>query len=301
MPKILPGYKNFRLTELEPFSKIELIALDLDGTLLSSGDSEIPNKVLELAKSLKKSHKVMVIIATGRTLNGAKLFFDNLPTSKITPAILYNGGLIVNPDYEILYKKTIEHDAFFTIIDICSKYEVQVYAYVGKSGDLDMGPIEEFVFGWSNLSKPMTEYNGLEVCWLDWNNICGVIDPSTIVIHVNKNVDTMEDICRKLKKIGNIVFTRGQDIYIEVSPIDCNKGYALKYICEKILNLDRKQVLAMGDNDNDATMLNWAGIGVAVKSASKLALENSDYVAKGVIDGAIEVLNLVKQARRFFK
>ena len=300
MPKILPSYIDFDLASIEPFSKIKLIALDLDGTLLTSGDSEMPSKVLKLARSLKKAHQVMVTIATGRTLNGAKLLFDNLPKTKITPAILYNGGLIVNPQYEILHKQTVSLESLWQIAEICSEYNVKVFAYAGSSGNLGKGKIKEFVYGWSNLDQPVTEYNGLEINWQNWHFQGKLFEPSAIVIHVNKNREVMEKICHKLECIDNINFTRGGDIYIEVSPLDCNKGFALKYISENILNYDRSQVLAMGDNDNDVPMLQWAGIGVAVESASNLALQNSDFVARGVIEGAIEVLQLVQQSRRIF-
>ncbi|GAF84205.1 unnamed protein product, partial [marine sediment metagenome] len=73
---------------------------------------------------------------------------------------------------------------------------------------------------------------------------------------------------------------------------------ALEYVA-KVLNLTQNQVLAIGDNDNDAEMLSWAGIGVAVNSASDLAESSCDYRAnRGVIEGAIEVLDLVHEARR---
>ena len=62
-------------------------------------------------------------------------------------------------------------------------------------------------------------------------------------------------------------------------------------------HLSKEQILAMGDNDNDASMLSWAGIGVAVESASDLAKKESNYIAKGVIEGAIEVLRLVRIAK----
>jgi hypothetical protein len=46
-------------------------------------------------------------------------------------------------------------------------------------------------------------------------------------------------------------------------------------------------------------MLSWAGIGVAVNSASSLAMRSSNYRTKrGVLDGAIEVLRVVHSARR---
>ena len=100
MPKLLPNYKEFDLDVLLPFSKIRLVALDLDGTLLKSSKPELPNKVLDLANKLRYyRYNVRLTIATGRTLIGARLLLDKLPIFNDTPIILYNGSLILTRKY----------------------------------------------------------------------------------------------------------------------------------------------------------------------------------------------------------
>jgi hypothetical protein len=302
MPKILPKYSDFDIESQRPFSKIKLIALDLDGTVLSSAKSYLPNSIEILAKSLKKAHQVTVTIATGRTASGTKEIVEQLPSKNITPIILYNGCIIVNPKYELLFKKVIPYSTYWEVIRACEEEKVKILAYAGQQGVLGKGEIQEFVIGLSNIDKPDQEYNGLDVTWNNWTDRNRILEPSTIVIHVNFNFETMERICRKLELIPNVDYSRGGEIYIEVVPKNCNKGSALEYITKEILKITPSEVLAIGDNDNDASMLKWAGIGVAISSGSMRAINSADYITnRGVIDGAIEVLNLVKAAKTYFK
>ena len=297
MPKPLPNYKEFDLDSRRPFSEIQLVALDLDGTLLESSESELPEKVLELSRSLKsgKYGVVRMTIATGRTLTGARPLLDKLPILKDTPIILYNGSLVLNRKYEVLYRAIIPNGSLQRIIELSSRFKVKVIAYVcdwfGEGGP------NEYALGWSSLDRPKLEHNKMPVKWLDWDKVEGTITPSAIVIHTAGQRNAISSISSGLNKIHDISYTRGGTAYIEVRPQNSSKGIALKYAAKE-LKLNRKHVLAIGDNDNDAEMLSWAGIGVAIDSASDLATKSSDYIARrGIIDGAIEVLNLVRTAR----
>jgi len=296
MRKLLPNYEEFDLKRRRPFSRIRLVALDLDGTLLESDVSELPKKVLTLANKLKHStHNVRLTIATGRTLRGARPLLDRLPILNDTPIILYNGSLVLTKKYKILVRKTIPNRSLQRIIDLSSRFNVKVIAYVCDWFGAD-GP-KECALGWSSLDRPEIEHNKMPVEWLDWEKVESDITPSAVVIHTSGQTKAISGISSELSKIHDISYTHGGTAYIEVRPKDSNKGIALEYVA-KSLKLSRNQVLAIGDNDNDAEMLSWAGIGVAVDSASDLAVRSSDYIAKrGVIEGAIEVLVLVHSAQ----
>jgi hypothetical protein len=111
-----------------------------------------------------------------------------------------------------------------------------------------------------------------------------------------------DEALERLSRIPSLSCTTSGYSYLEVRPAGVNKGLGLSVAAEH-LGLDRSEVLAVGDNDNDAEMLNWAGIGVAVSSASQTAISNSRYVCgngHGVLAGAVEVMRLVNQAKRYY-
>jgi Cof subfamily protein (haloacid dehalogenase superfamily) len=75
-------------------------------------------------------------------------------------------------------------------------------------------------------------------------------------------------------------------ILVEGLPRGLNKAVGLQWLAEH-LGVRREEVLAVGDNDNDAEMLRWAGMGVAMANSSPAALAAADWVAPSVAeDGA---------------
>lgn len=301
MPKTLPSYVNFELCSLEPFSRVRLVALDLDGTVLKPNKSLLPRKLLELAKKLRysknKEHRIRLTIATGRTLTGARELLNELPIYNDTPIILYNGSVVLNNKYEVKYKKVVPFESFDHIVKICSNFEVQLLAYSINWLEAD-GPLE-CAFGWSTVDRPEFDYNNMLINWQNYEDVTCDIEPSAVVIHTKGVPQITSAICAELAKIPGISYMCG-GTYLEVIPENSNKGKALEYVASS-LGLSREQVLAIGDNDNDAEMLSWAGIGVAVDSASDLAKKSSDFLAKrGVLEGAVEALRNVLHARHHF-
>ena len=65
----------------------------------------------------------------------------------------------------------------------------------------------------------------------------------------------------------------------EFMPVGVSKGTALEKLCEE-LNISLDNVMACGDMDNDALMLEKAGIGVCLKNGSDFAKSKADYVTK---------------------
>jgi adenine-specific DNA-methyltransferase len=140
----------------------------------------------------------------------------------------------------------------------------------------------------------------MQVEWRKWDDVEIIGAPSAIVIHTTSKKNDISKICSELKLIEDISFSCGGTEYVEIKPKGINKGKALERVAE-LLDLKKNQVLAIGDNDNDAEMLAWVGIGIAIDSASALAIKESKYKAtRGVIDGAIEVLRLVRSATKKF-
>ena len=126
LPKAIDGVESLR-----PFSRIKLIALDLDGTLVESNTSSLPKRIIELTSSLKnyRYQQVRVTIATGRTLSGARALIQELPLLSDTPIILYNGSVIIKNNLVLEKKWIIPFNAFIDVLKIASRYDVTILAY----------------------------------------------------------------------------------------------------------------------------------------------------------------------------
>lgn len=289
----LPSHKSpFPNEILSQFARIRLIAMDLDGTLLLSNKSSLPFNVSSLAAKLNRpKYDVRTIIATGRTLNGSNTLIDKLVQGKDTPVILYNGAVIMAKNGEILSRKLLSREALCVLATMPARYPVKVIAYAIASDKVS--PIE-YAYGWSSIDRPRLDYNDMKISWLQQNDFDVFVQPSVVVLHYN-NPAIVPHICKILDLLAGVVYTFGSN-YIEICPREATKGRALEFVANA-LRLDRSQVLAMGDNNNDVTMLKWAGIGVAVGNASLKAKSSSDYIANFSVEvGAMEVLLLVREA-----
>ena len=65
--------------------------------------------------------------------------------------------------------------------------------------------------------------------------------------------------------------------YTEISEKNVDKWYAIEYLLNK-LNIDKTEIISIGDNINDVKMIEQAGLGIAMKGSSSKVTEVADYV-----------------------
>lgn len=307
MVKLLPSWETDNVGSLRPFSRISLIVADLDGTLLKPRDTRIFDKISMLRASLgSHRYNVRMTIATGRTLWGVRPLLEKLSLDKEMPIILCNGSILVkNGSFATISQRTISARSLSVVLEVASAHRVRTLAYTFNDPALankalwKQGP-HECMLGWTSANPTECDFNNMIIEWQPtWNNerdIC----PSAILIDTSEDPSVETGLVASLRQIQDISVHCAKPQYIEVRPKDCNKGVALKQAVS-CLGLNMRDVLAFGDDDNDAEMLDLAGIGVAVRGASVTAESHSDYICRhGVEAGAIEVLRVVRNARRYY-
>ena len=88
-----------------------------------------------------------------------------------------------------------------------------------------------------------------------------------------------------------LTYTDRNLFFLEILPKDVNKGKALEALLA-ILGVDRDELMAFGDGYNDKTMVEYAGLGVAMGNAKDVVKEAADYVAPtNDEDGIVEVIH----------
>jgi hypothetical protein len=93
-------------------------------------------------------------------------------------------------------------------------------------------------------------------------------------------------------KIGDeFDVTYSADVLVEVSPKYDNKGTALKFLAD-YYNIPIEKTVAIGDNLNDLSMIQAAGVGVAVSNGTDSLKEQADFIAVSNEEGAVaQVIN----------
>ena len=114
----------------------------------------------------------------------------------------------------------------------------------------------------------------LDDYWLA--NICNI--PTTAVFIDIATDDVISYLDIKLREeFKNFAIVRSQVIIVEVTANNVNKATAINSILDE-WKLDKNEIIAFGDSNNDLEMLDYVGVGVAMGNASDNVKNQSDYV-----------------------
>ncbi|MGB9679828.1 MAG: HAD family hydrolase [Thermoanaerobacteraceae bacterium] len=260
----------------------KLFVTDADGSLLDS-KSQISERTIEAINKII-SEGVIFTIATGRMHTSILPYAEKLNIN--APIISYNGALIKDVyTKKIYYYNPIQpEDAIFAIrlLKDCG-YQINIYSdevlYVEKITDRvkwylsfndvtvnAVGNLEEFIKSTGTGTAKLYALNDLE-------------NPVTI------QPDAYDEIAKKLT-----ISTSGGG-HLEVNAKGVSKGNALKTLAN-MYNIKRDNVVAVGDNLNDLSMIEYAGLGVAMGNASELVKIKADYITKtNDEDGVADIID----------
>lgn len=255
-------------------SRYKLLALDLDGTLIGPelmvGDAD--RRALEAALSAG----VHVVIATGRGFPFSRQHAEELGLN--TPIICYQGGVIQDPNTEeILLRAQLPRDAYAEAVAWADEAELDFTVYVGNRLYLNkFHQPRDFYEHWFGL--PIEQASDL---------VDGLPQlPTKFVITAEQtDADTIE--CEwKARFDGRLQIVRSHPLFVEGTPPGVSKGAALARVATH-LEVAREAVIAVGDNDNDRSMIEWAGLGVAMASAPGTLKAAADYVAPSQAEAGV--------------
>jgi Cof subfamily protein (haloacid dehalogenase superfamily) len=292
------------LDALLQLSRIRLVAIDIDGTLLNQPSARVADVISDLNRSLRHYRRgVTLTLATGRAFEGARPVIERLRLLRKTPVILYNGAVICSADgLSIDRLHSLESTQIASIVKLASDlglsslvYQPELPFSLRDTNSPENASIVETVTGFSGDPGAEIEFNGLPIDWR--TNLESVPDSAAaIVIPTPTNVPT--EFTEAFQDVQGIALTKSSGAFLEIRPERANKGAALSVVASR-RSLNSEQVLAIGDNDNDAEMLSWAGCSVAVANSTASAIAASDFVTKGTAgEGVVETLRLVADARR---
>jgi Cof subfamily protein (haloacid dehalogenase superfamily) len=300
MCDLLPDWRS-EVSRLRPFARVRLIIADLDGSLVRTSDDSVYKSLQELQRALLYSrHRVLFTVATGRAWHGARHLVDAIATPRGTPLIFYNGALIIeNQTFAVIDRQQIIATEAARILQACLECGAPAMAYTFRdpiSAGFQDSPVEKAIG--VEVKEGYVEFNGIAVT--KWAGTEEELR-DCLAILIESGADSRgQAFTQALEQCDSVSITRSGTRFLEIRPHGANKGHALEVIADS-LKIDVADVLALGDNDNDVEMLQAAGISVAVSGASKRALASSEFVCRhGPADGAVEILRLVKHAKRFY-
>ena len=253
----------------------KMIFLDLDGTLLDD-NKKIPRENREsIDAALNMGHKVLV--CTGRPLSSAIKLLPFFGLDKPgCYAITFNGGLIYDAGAKkTIYQKTLPLDQVRYVFKKAYEYgeiHIQTYTDEGFVCEYDT-PESQFYERMTKTDRKVVNdifeaLNGREPCKM-------------LAIAYGCNRERIEAFRESMLEYceGKMDVCFSCYEYLEFMPAGINKGNSIKWMCE-YLDIPLENTIAVGDAENDITMIKTAGIGAVMKNASDGMKQYGNYITE---------------------
>ena len=258
--------------------KYKVTALDIDGTLTDSRKkitAETKKSLLDYQKNGGK-----IILASGRPTMGIMPYAKSLKLKEYGGYILaFNGGCVIDCKTDkVMFQKTLPLEYIPEIYDIVSKYNVGINTY--QNDKIIVGHIQ------NKYTELEAKINGMKIKYV--NDFTGYVN-----FNVNKCLIHGEpDEILKLEKIlserykGDLGVFKSEPFFLEVVPKGIDKAMSIDRLL-KMTGVKAEECLACGDGFNDVSMIEYAGLGVAMANAAEPVKNAADCITRSNDDDGI--------------
>ncbi|WP_346289158.1 Cof-type HAD-IIB family hydrolase [Sphaerothrix gracilis] len=261
-------------------SKIQLLVLDIDGTL-SGRSNQIEPTVLKAIQAAQQKG-IQVAIATGRMYCSAIRFHQAVNST--LPLMSYQGALIKDPLTQKLYQHSpLPRQHALRLLEYLAPLEAEqalsIHLYIDDR--LHVREIIADTQEYAARSQIQPIAAGDLRTFLE-NNLTL---ETTKLLALSPQPEVVRSLLSELRqhyRPEDLYFTSSVSTFFEVTSPQANKGAAVKFLAEDLLQLSADQVMTIGDNFNDLEMIQYAGIGVAMGEAPAGVQAVAEWIAPSV-------------------
>lgn len=249
---------------------IKMLAIDLDGTLLQD-DLKISSQDRRAIERARKKG-VKVVIATGRMYSTTVKYARTLELD--TPLICFNGAYIT----DIENKVKLEH--YLISMDYARRIHQEVsrrglHANYYLEDDIHVAELTELAAHYQErLEVPIHVEHDMTAFF----NAHKELTKITIQSKKEEEINSMAAWIEKMWAM-ELYVVRSNTHFLEVSYPGITKGTGVKRVAKE-LGVQQEEIMCIGDNFNDLSMLEYAGIGVAMGNAGNEVKGKSDFVTE---------------------
>ncbi len=267
-----------------------VLALDLDGTLTNSEKQVTP--VVRWALKLFMAMGGRVILASGRPTYGVMPVAEELEFQRKGGYILsYNGGCVTDcKTGRILYQHTLDQEVVDTLAAQAKEYGVNIMTYEDKY-IITEHPEEKYCQKESSI-------NHMEIRQTDsFSDYVNFPVTKCLMTGEEEHLKAVEE-SMKAYWDGRLNICRSEPYFLEVTAKGIDKAQTLQWMLKR-LGREQKDLIACGDGFNDLSMIDYAGIGVAMANAQPAIKEAAQYIApSNDEDGIADVIcHLIESSR----
>ncbi|MCR8968995.1 Cof-type HAD-IIB family hydrolase [Facklamia sp. 7083-14-GEN3] len=250
---------------------IQLIAIDLDGTLLKS-TKEVTAKNLE-ALHYAQEKGVKVVICTGRPYSTMHHLIDQIGLkSEDDYLILYNGAFVQRiSDGQVLIQEELTSQ--------------DLYKWYKELTSLNL-PLNVLDQEW--VYEPLTYPKGYESFYagnvstaphtkVDFSDFDEDHRFMKFVVTIDEDHLSQQIPLLNKELVSQYTLSRSHPFQLEIMKAGVNKGNALKKLSDQ-LNIQPSAIMAIGDQMNDESMIEFAGLGIVMENGADALKEMADYI-----------------------
>jgi len=258
----------------------KMLVLDLDDTLLDDNHRISSRNKELLAKAQSKG--VKVVLASGRPTQAMMQYAHELQLAEFDSYLIsFNGAVVTSlRNNEILFQKSLTTDEIHSLYDFSVANNVHILTYSDKG----------------IISETHSEYIDVEVNLTDIPHhkvpsFKTEVTASAVKCILLEEPDYLKKVETKLKaERTDLSVSRSKPFFLEVMPKGIDKAASIDFLAKK-LDIDQREVIAVGNAGNDLTMVKYAGLGVWVDNVSPELRHEADFiVASNNDDGVAEVV-----------
>ncbi|RDW22445.1 Cof-type HAD-IIB family hydrolase [Oceanobacillus arenosus] len=277
---------------------MKLIASDLDGTLLNEQGVVSEENAQVIKKAIDQGIKF--VVATGRSYESASKPLKAVGI--VSPVISLNGALTFSEERDIIRKVPLNMSESKKVLQVCQDEEMYIEFFTSNGiYSVSREHFQEVLVDIMKSANPhVSEEEVRKMADLRFqaepvefvDNYMEVFSIENLEIYKilafsHEKVKLM-NARKRLESEAGIAITSSGDINLEFNHPDAQKGIALEHLANS-MGIDMDDVMALGDNWNDASMLQMAGRGVAMANAAEGIQDLCDYTTKSNIENGVAV------------
>jgi len=250
---------------------IRMMIADVDGTLVTQ-EKVLTERAIAAVKKLHEAG-VLFAVTSGRPPRGMSMLID--PLKLTTPISGFNGGIVVDPEMNVIDQKVIQADLVSPMYQLLKSHSLDIWVYQGAKwyvGNRKASHVDREA--WTVKFEPIVV-----------DDIESITDNIAKIVGVSDDLDAIQTATEAAhKEFGSHVSAEpSQPYYLDITHPEANKGSTVEYLSAKY-NIPSSAIATIGDMPTDVMMFKRSGVGIAMgnakpdvqNSATEITLSNEE-------------------------
>ncbi len=249
---------------------------DMDGTMYQTENDIIQQANLDALRKLKEQG-VLVCAATGRPLNQMHLILERIPYFDYM--VLINGGYVLDAQQNLLFENPLARETTQDIVDWCEEQQNGLMFHFGDASYIydSFYPLYDFC----------RDHHVLDYLFYDENRSYHKRHNAYNSVIMTKNQRALDTFLKQHPMLRSDLIEVAEDHFCyDVFNANNDKFVDISQVLRKE-NLTWEECVCFGDSTNDIKMLEMAGMGVAMGTASDYVKSFADMVTASVYEEGV--------------